>query len=59
MEDKTRKKVFIAFNTSSDYDLYLKILNIIQDEIKLTISAQLSERIKFQTSMMNILMIHR
>ena len=53
MEDRTREKVFKAFRTSNDYDLYLKMLNIIQDEIKQAVTMQLSERRKFQTSMMN------
>jgi len=53
MKDNTRKTVFNAFRTSDGFELYLKILDIIQDEIKQTISKQLSERIIFQTTMMN------
>ena len=53
MEDRTREKVFKAFRTSNDYDLYLKMLNIIQDEIKHAVTMKITERKKVQTSKMN------
>jgi len=53
MKEETRKRVFNAFKNSNDYDVYLKVLDIMQDEIKQIIITQLSERLAFQTLMMN------